>query len=166
MKELSRAITASIPFETVPLPEDLLEIIQAYLDKHSPIEDSDSQRLQEELISIYQRDVEENPKRYPRFVAILRQLRPAISTSSRVLQWWETLVVPILDHLTEQKGLAAETRGILLDILAYDTDDGDEAALTSAVLSEKILEIWLRKNISSVEAAPKERFLEEQIQQV
>lgn len=168
MKELSKAIGLSIPNETLPLPDDLLEIIQTYLDKHNPIEDSDSQRLQDELLGIYQKDVKDSPKRYPVFLAILRHLRPAISTSSRVLQWWEALVVPVLDHLTEEKGLAAETREILLDILAYDTDDGEdgESGITSAVLAGKLLEIWLRKNANSVEAEPKEKFLEEQIQQI
>lgn len=169
MKELSKAISASIPSETFLLPDDLLEIIQSYLDKHTPIEDSDSQRLQDELLGIYQKDVKDIPSRYPIFIAILRQLRPAISASSRILQWWETLVVPVLDHLTEEKGLAAQTRGILLDILAYDTDNGEdsEEALTSAIMSGKLLEIWLKtSSMNSTETEPKERFLEEQIQLV
>lgn len=169
MKELSKAIGASIPNETLPLPDDLLEIIQAYLDKHNPIEDSDSQRLQDELLGIYQKDVKDVPSRYPIFIAILRQLRPTIASSGRLLQWWETLVVPVLDNLTGEKGLAAQTRGILLDILAYDTDAGEESeeAVASAIFSGKLLETWLKKStLESAEKEAREKFLEEQIQLV
>lgn len=77
--------------------------------------------------------------------------------------------MPTLDYLAKEKGLAAETRGMLLDILAYDTDDGDNkhAANTSAALSEKLLEIWLKNStISSSDGEPSAHFIEEQMKLV
>jgi hypothetical protein len=54
-KELSKAVNSYIPTLSLPLPDDLIQVIQAYLDKHYPIEESDSQRLHDELLNIYQR---------------------------------------------------------------------------------------------------------------
>jgi solute carrier family 25 protein 16 len=168
-KELSKAVNSYIPTLSLPLPDDLIQVIQAYLDKHYPIEESDSQRLHDELLNIYQRDVKNNPNRYSPFIAILRLLRPALTGSARIMQWWETVMLPMLDHLTEEKGLVFEYRGILLDILIYDTDGEKKSydANASALLSEKLLELWLKKTfINYSEAGPDVQYLEEQVKQV
>jgi solute carrier family 25 protein 16 len=144
-------------------------VIQAYLDKHHPVEESDSQRLQDELLNIYQRDVKNNSNRYTSFIAMLRHLRPAMIGSTRIMQWWETLMAPMLDHLAEEKGLVFEYRGILLDILVYDTDSemGSYDADASALLSEKLLELWLKNSlIASSEAGTAAQYLEEQLKLV
>jgi solute carrier family 25 (mitochondrial carrier protein), member 16 len=168
-KELSKALNAHIPTVSLPLPDDLIQVIQAYLDKHYPIEDSDSQRLQDELLSIYQRDVKNFPSRYSIFIAILRLLRPAISGSARIMQWWETLILPALEYLAEGKGLVFEYRGILLDILVYDTDGEQKShdANTSALLSEKLLELWLYKSSTiNSEGGSAAQYLEDQVKQI
>jgi solute carrier family 25 protein 16 len=165
-KELTKAVNDNIPTASIPLPDEVLEVIQAYLEKHAPIEESDSQRLQDELLNIYQKDVKSKPKRYAGFIAILRELKSAIAGSSRILQWWETLLIPVLDHLADEKGLGVQTHRFLLDILIFDTDNGEksDAAKTSAIISEKLLELWLKKSSSaSLEGDPATRFLEEQI---
>jgi hypothetical protein len=85
------------------------------------------------------------------------------------MQWWETVMLPMLDHLTEEKGLVFEYRGILLDILIYDTDGEKKSydANASALLSEKLLELWLKKTfINYSEAGPDVQYLEEQVKQV
>lgn len=162
-------MNAYIPTVSLPLPDDLLQVIQAYLDKHHPVEESDSQRLQDELLNIYQRDVKNTPNRYSIFIAILRLLMPAITGSARIMQWWETLMVPMLDHLAEEKGLIFEYRGILIDILVYDADDEKNScdANTSALVSEKLLELWLKQSLlMSPEAGPAAQYIEEQVRQV
>src|SRR6202044_981019 len=125
--------------------------------------------LHDELLNIYQKDVKNNPNRYTIFVAILRHLRPAITGSARVMQWWETLMVPLLDHLAEEKGLIFEYRGILLDILIYDTDGEEKSydANASALLSEKLLELWLKNSaIAYSDVGPVAQYIEEQIKLV
>jgi hypothetical protein len=76
--------------------------------------------------------------------------------------------MPVLDHLTAERGLAVETHGILLEILIYDTDEGDvtDAMHASAVLSEKLLEMWLKSRKAALKSNPTAHFLELQIQQV
>lgn len=168
-KELTKAVNAYIPTVSLPFPDELIQVIQAYIDKHLPIEESDSQRLHDELLNIYQKDVKNNPSRYTIFIAILRHLRPAIIGSARIMQWWETVMLPMLDHLAEEKGLVFQYRGILLDILIYDTEGEMKSydANASALLSEKLLEIWLKNSaISSSDAAPAAHYIEEQVKLV
>jgi solute carrier family 25 (mitochondrial carrier protein), member 16 len=168
-KELTKAVNASIPTASLPLPDDLLQIIQAYIDKHFPIEEADSQRLHDELLNIYQKDVKNNPSRYTIFIAILRHLRPTIISSTQIIQWWETLMVPMLDHLAEEKGLIFEYRGLLHDILVYERDSEEKShdANTSVLLSEKLLELWLKNSaMGSSDASPAAHYIEEQVKLV
>lgn len=168
-KELTKAVNAYISTVSLPLPDDLIQVIQAYIDKHLPIEESDSQRLHDELLNIYQKDVKNNPNRCTIFIAILRHLRPAIIGSARIIQWWETLMVPMLDHLAEEKCLVFEYRCILLDILVYDIDSEKKSdnANASALLSEKLVEVWLKNSdIGSSDVGPAAHYIEEQVKLV
>lgn len=167
LKDVIKAVLSTISSTSLPLPADLLDIIQSYLDKHTPFDDSESQKLHEELLTIYQNEVSDTPKRYAVFLAILRQLRPGIGGYKRLLQWWDVLVVPVLEHLSEEKGLAAEIKGILVEILVYEEDDDnkEDAEKTAAVLSSRLMEMWLKKSaISTLNASA--RFLQQQIQHV
>lgn len=163
-----KAIHTHIPSSSIPLPDDLLDIIESYLEKHLPLDDGDAQRLHEELLTIYQKEVKDQPGRFPAFLAILRQLRPAIGGHKRLLQWWDLLVIPVLDHLGNEKGLVNETRLILLEILAFDTDDESakaDAERTSSVLTGRLLALWLEKSgMPNADAATK--FLHQQIHTV
>ncbi|KIN00146.1 hypothetical protein OIDMADRAFT_89532, partial [Oidiodendron maius Zn] len=58
LKDLAKALSNSLPITPVPLPDDLLLVLHAYLDKHPEFDDAESQRLQEELLSVYQGDTE------------------------------------------------------------------------------------------------------------
>lgn len=148
-KDLIKAINGHVSSATLPLPDELSDIIESYLEKHEPIDENESQRLHDELLVIYLKDIQDQPDRYAVFLAILRHLRPAVDGYERLLKWWDLLVLPVLDHLGDKKGLAVETRSILLTILAYDTDDAskqEEAQKTSSVLTSRLLEMWLKKS--------------------
>lgn len=156
MKEISKRISYYLQTGILPIPDELVEVLQTYLDKFLPFDDSDSQKLHEELLSIYHKDVQGQRKRYAPFLPILRQLRPAIARHKQLLQWWDVLVVPILVLLSEEKGLAEETRAILLDVLAPDDDidnGNDEGiARTSIALSRKLLGMWLERSGTEYDA--------------
>ncbi|KAI9742685.1 MAG: hypothetical protein M1818_003826 [Claussenomyces sp. TS43310] len=144
-KDVTKAITTHIPTATLPLPDELCEILQEYLNKYLPLDDSESQKLHEELLTIHQKDVLGHRKRYAPFLAILRELRPAIARRQQLLQWRDILIIPVLNLLSAEKGLAAQTRALLIEILAPDPEEGnpEDAARTSAVLAEGLLEMWL-----------------------
>jgi solute carrier family 25 protein 16 len=112
--------------------------------------------------------VQEKPSRYATFLALLRNLRPAIKSAKRLEQWWESLLRPVLDALGEEKGLAAESRAILLDVLVYDADDPDsDIAEISSNFAQKLLLVWLEHvEKASVSADPSASFIEKQIKDV
>lgn len=172
LKDVVKSIQHLVPTTTLPLPDSLVEVIQAYLDKHLPIEDGDSQRLQDELLSIWKKLARNNPERYTVFIAVLRELRPAIRGVGRWLQWWDTLVIPVLGHIGEGRGLEKETRQLLLDILVFEEDNGDDARKeaarqTSIVISEKVLEMWLKQSrVATADANPEAHYMSERIKLV
>ena len=145
-------------------------MIHAYLDKHEAHEDAECQRLQDELLAIYQKDVVDKPPRYAPFLAILRHLKPAISGAGRLLQWWDKLSGPVLSLLGDERGLTAEARETLLDILVYDEEEKDlaDAVASSAVLSEKLLQTWLEKANPGFaeEFDARVQFVEDQIRRI
>ena len=168
-KDLTKAINTSISKPTLPLPDDLVAIIHAYLEKHVDHDESDSQRLQEELLNIYDSSILEKPSRLPPFLAMLRTLKPAIRGNGRLLQWWDKLSTPVLIKLGQEKGLAVEARDTLLEILVYDEDDTEieDAKATSKVMAHNLVETWLEKSRhASEELDNHSRFVQEQIQTI
>lgn len=167
MKDLVKTINSCVTNPTVPLPEDLLEVIRAFLDKHEIIEDSDSQRLYEELLAIYHKEIHDKPNRFAFFLALLRNLRPILK-GRRLVEWWDLLYMNIFSSLTEEKGLANEARSTLLDSLVYD-EDGDDSAESekiSGALFQRIMKLWLENCNATTAEDPAAHLIKSQIQQV
>ncbi|OBT78107.1 hypothetical protein VF21_02670 [Pseudogymnoascus sp. 05NY08] len=169
LKDVVKSIHNQVSSGVLPLSNDLIDHIQAYLDKHLPIEDGDSQKLQEELLSIWQKQTQDKPDRYSIFIAILRELIPAIRSAAQWLQWWEMFVVPVLGNIGDGKGLARETRQLLLAVLLFEADDGDSARIEAAretctMLSDKVLGVWLSQSrVATTEADAMAHYLDQQI---
>lgn len=122
----------------------MIEIIEGYLQKHEKFEESIADKVHDELLSIYDKDVKDVPTRYAPFINILRRLRPLIGQPAKVMQWWEQLL-PVFDVLNQEKDLATEGQNILLDILtADDSNDAESPTGGAAVpLGEKVLRFWM-----------------------
>ena len=146
-----------------------MRIIHIYLEKNPTHDESDASRVQEELLSIYERDVCDHPARYAPFLSILRKLRTSIKGGGRMLQWWDKLCIPVLSHLGEEKGLALEARNTLLDILIYDEDDEhvEDAITTSDTVAENLIAIWLAKcNSVAAHLDENSKFIESQLRSI
>ena len=163
-KDLAKAIQTFIPTASLPLPDDLIDIIEAYIQKHdSKFGDSTTDKANEELLSIFNKDVIHTPARYAPFMAIVRRLRPMVAKQDRIFQWFD-LLLPVLDHLGREKGLASECQGTLLDVMTADDDDGTRPAGAGAAIH--LAEIWLEECESlrqdfDLGRTPKEKFLRE-----
>ncbi len=144
-------------------------MINAYLDKHPNRDEAESQRLQDELLSVYQSCIRDVPSRLAPFLAILLPLKPNLSGSGRLLSWWDKLSVPVLNNIGVEKGLAIVARDLLLSILVYEEDeDGaktQEAKATSNTLAETLLATWLAQSKAALEKLDSHaKFVVEQIQ--
>jgi hypothetical protein len=150
LKEVVRALISALSSPTLPphpLPEELQQVIQLYLDRHHNIEDHESQRLHDELLNLYNKHVAKDVDKQATFLAALRQLRPAVKGTTRLLEWWDLLVRPTLDSLGHEKAVVSDAGGILLSVLVYDEDEDEdgEKARASALFTQKLLEIYLEK---------------------
>lgn len=156
LKDLVRALTATFASrKCYPISEELSSAIQAYLDKHSSIEDHDSQRLHDELMHLYTTKVGSNPDRHAAFLSAFRGLRPALTGTDRLMAWWDIMVRPTLDSLGQAKAVVADARAVVLSVLVYDEDDAnnEENAKTAAVFTERLFEVFLEKTkVSSSES--------------
>ena len=81
----------------------------------------------------------------------------------RIFQWLD-LLLPVLDYLGREKGLASECQGTLLDVMTADDGDGTKPADPGAAIH--LAEIWLKeceflRSEFDVARTPKEKFLRE-----
>ncbi|KAK6852769.1 Tuberous sclerosis 1 protein-like protein [Apiospora arundinis] len=152
-KELSKAISSFIITARLPLPDDLIELIEGYLEKHEKFDESVSDKLNDDLIAIYQKDVKGTQARYAPFLNILRRLRPMIGQPAKVIQWWE-LLLPMLDLLNQEKDLASQAQKLFLAILT--SDDGNDAedpnSGAAVALAEKVMAFWAQDRCVAIRA--------------
>ncbi|KAI0888944.1 Hamartin protein-domain-containing protein [Annulohypoxylon maeteangense] len=144
IKDLTKAVNNFVPIAKFPLPDDLVEIIDAYLCKHEKFDESAADKLNDELLSLFHKDVSHVPSRYTAFVALLRRLRPIVGQPDKIFQWFDLLLL-VLNYLNQEKDLAAEVEGTILDILTAD-DGHDSSSPTGGAapqLAERILLLWL-----------------------
>ncbi|KAK0636945.1 Hamartin protein-domain-containing protein [Bombardia bombarda] len=126
VKDLAKSLNSFFQAPQLPIPDELDDLIRSYLDKYQKFQDQQksddgaADRLNDEILSMYNKLVRDYPEKYAPFLVILRQLRPAIRTPARVFEWWDRLFDPVLDHVGQMKGLAKEALGNTLDMLALD----------------------------------------------
>ncbi|KAI0443150.1 Hamartin protein-domain-containing protein [Xylaria telfairii] len=146
-KELVKAVGSFAHAPSLPLPDDLVRIIEAFLYEHTEKWDENiADKVHDELLSTFKHDVAREPARYAAFVALLRHLRPLISQPAKVLQWFE-LLLPVLGHLSQEKDLASETQRLVLDILTEGDgkDASDPSRGAAAPIAEKMVLLWFQE---------------------
>ncbi|KAI2624734.1 hypothetical protein GGS21DRAFT_531902 [Xylaria nigripes] len=147
LKELVKAVGSFVQVPHLPLPDDLVEIIEAFLLKYiDRWDESIAEKVHDELLSLFKQDIAQEPARYAAFLAVLRRLRPLIGQPERVSQWFD-LLLPVLTHLTREANLASESQGIVLDVLTSDDGNGTSSFTggAAAPVAEKIILLWFRE---------------------
>ncbi|KAH9908761.1 Hamartin protein-domain-containing protein [Xylariomycetidae sp. FL2044] len=147
-KDLVKALHGWLPGAALPLPDEILEIIDGFLNKHDEKFDENlSEKLNDELISIFHKYVVKEPERYAPFIAVLRRLHPAIGQSTWTKSWFD-LCLPVLNFMTEEKGLASEVQKIVLDVLLADDANvpASPAGHNTQYVAERILNLWLEES--------------------
>ncbi|KAI8629534.1 hypothetical protein F5Y19DRAFT_475520 [Xylariaceae sp. FL1651] len=147
LKELMKAVGSFARNPSLPLPDDLIQIIERFLYKRADkFDENTADKVHDELLSIFNKDIANEPARYAAFIAVLRRLRPLIGQPTKVMQWFE-LLLPVLDHLSQEKDLAAESQAIALEVLTADDgqDTSSFAGGAAVPLAEKVMLIWFQE---------------------
>lgn len=131
-----------MPDASLPLPDDLVQVIDAYLERNS--DEGPSERLQEELVSIWEKSVEESPGTHAAWLAVLRRLFPALKKPAFLIEWWNRVQEHVLDRLAQDKALAAEVWANTIAVLTCDdVEQGGEGEELSQ-LAVRLLNIWMQ----------------------
>ncbi|KAK6531196.1 hypothetical protein TWF281_008021 [Arthrobotrys megalospora] len=125
LKDLLRAITTAVTAtpSPYPLPDDLSTTIQAFLDRHVDDDESDQQRLSDELLNIHSTKVQGHKDRQLTFIGILGELKPALRGRDRMMVWWDCLLEPTMKNLDSTKTAVTDARQLVLKMLIYDDDE-------------------------------------------
>jgi hypothetical protein len=128
----------------VPLPDEIIGTIAAYLRRHEKYDDAASDRLQEELLLIFDKNVRGNTAASGAWLSILRRLLPVLRTPERILVWLDACK-GILDKTGFDKNIVSEAMEILKDIvtIADEYHDGAGNDFASNPLIDRLFEIWM-----------------------
>jgi len=142
-----RTLNSALAIPLYPLPDNVLNVIQTYLNRYLETDAQESTRLHEELLNIHALRVQGNPDKLAVFLACFRALGPEIFGVEELLKWWEILVKPTFDSMGQGKAITADARAIVLSVLVYDDDDDQtgQKAQVSSVFTDKLFEIFLEK---------------------
>ena len=141
MRELSRAVTAFLPTPTLPLPEDLRQVIETYLQKHEKYDDGASTRLHDETLSIYNKHVKGFSDRLTPFMAVLTPLLPVLRTPERIFVWWDLISKPLLTtHSQDKDVLPIGLSGVVYLITTFEPEPD-----TTNPFVDRLLSLWLEK---------------------
>ncbi|KAK6332393.1 hypothetical protein TWF696_003109 [Orbilia brochopaga] len=149
LKDLIRAISTTVTTvpPPYPLPRDLITTIQSFLDRHVDDDENDQQRLNDELLAVHSSKVQGHKDRQLTYIAILKELKPALRGRERLMVWWECLLQPTMQNLESTKSSVVDARQLVLKMLVYDEDDDvhgdlkDVADLFTELLFEKYIAI-------------------------
>ncbi|KAF2682152.1 hypothetical protein K458DRAFT_391182 [Lentithecium fluviatile CBS 122367] len=149
MREAIKLVTSTFaaPTVAIPLPDELHETIDGFLKRYHDIDDHDSQRFHEDLLSLYMRHVAGNPGKNAPFLHTLRLVRPALKGGSRWSEWWDLVLKPTIDSVGHKRKEVEEAKELLLSILLFEADedrDGELARLSAAFL-KKTLDLYLTR---------------------
>lgn len=128
----------------MPLPDDLTETIAGYLRRREKYDEAASDRLQEELLLIFDKNVRGNPAAAGAWLSILRRLFTVLRTPERILVWLDACK-GILDKTGFDKNVVAEAMEMLNEIVTISDDYHDGIGKDSATnpLIDRLFEVWM-----------------------
>jgi hypothetical protein len=176
MRDALRAIekTFSEPAVPYPLPDELRITVQSFLDRCDPVEDHDSQRFHDELLSLYTNNDAGCPEKLGSFLALLCLCRPALTGEARLGAWWDLAVRPTIEGVGagRKRHEVQHARQFLQSILVFDGqgDAAAEEARLSDVFARKVLDLLLARTrvpSSTLDVvAPEDEFVASELESV
>lgn len=97
-------------------------------------------------MSIWDKSVKENISLYAPWVAVLRKFLPALRNPTYLIQWWDHMAEPVLDHLAQDRSLAKEAWANTLAILAHDGDGQIGQEEGASEIATRLLKTWMQNS--------------------
>ena len=148
LKELSKAITSYLaePSLSLPLPDDVNSAIDGYLDRHQTYDDAVADRLQEELVGIFENYVRGRSAATGPWMGILSRIQWALQSPEKILYWFDACQ-NILDNTPLDKGVVKETIAAMMNTasLADKCQSSQEGDPAPSPIIERLLSIWIDK---------------------
>ncbi|KAF2026400.1 hypothetical protein EK21DRAFT_74256 [Setomelanomma holmii] len=174
MRETVKALntTFSAPSVSCPLPDELHATIESFLERYDNIDDHDSQRLHDDLHTLYQRHVAGTPEKHGVFLSVLRLVRPALTGEARLTTWWNLAVKPTIDGIGRKRQEIEDAREFLLSILVFDVeaDKDGELARLSSLFTKRVLDAYLARTNVPMSAgdtvSPENEFISSELESV
>jgi hypothetical protein len=143
LKDTVKAINTTFSSQSVSsLPEELQQTLDDFLERR---QDHDSQRVQEELLAIYNKHVGPGSGKQNAFANLLRILLPTIAKQEWLDEWWSLIVKQILDTIGNKRDSIEAVKDLLLSILVLDTAEDmttESAVGISAHFTKKTLDAF------------------------
>jgi hypothetical protein len=174
MRDTIKALNTAFSASTLqsPLPDELRDTIENFLERYDNIDDHDSQRFHEDLHTLYQRHVAQTPEKHGAFLSLLCLVRPALTGEACLSTWWNLVVKRTVDGIGYKRQEIEDARDFIQSILVYDAEadkDGEYARL-SRLFSKKVLDLYLaRTNVPfSAEGAvsPENDFISHELESI
>jgi hypothetical protein len=174
MRDAIRLVTSTFAAPTVAtrLPDELHDTISGFLNRYRDIDDHESQRFHEDLLSVYMRHVAGDPDKNAPFLSLLRLVRPALRGESRWNEWWDLVLKPTMDSVGHKRHETEAAKELLQGMLLFEADedkDGEYARLSSVYL-KKTLDLYLARTKipSSTEDAvsPEDDYISHEVESV
>ncbi|KAF2451432.1 hypothetical protein P171DRAFT_450329 [Karstenula rhodostoma CBS 690.94] len=174
MRETLKALTTTFaaPPAPYPLPEELRDTIDRFLEKYDAIDDADSQRFHDDLLSLYHKHVAGNPGNLGPFLGVLRAVRPALTGEARLGEWWDLVLKPTIDSVGHKRREVEDAKELLLSFLIYEADDDNdkECARLSDLFLRKTLDVYLARTKVPSEtehiASPEDDYISNEVESV
>jgi hypothetical protein len=133
---------------STPLPEDLDRILGQFVHSRPTLDESESQKLHDELLAIHTKFVAGNSDKLAPFVATLRALVPVLRGEARMDEWWSLVIRPTVDAIGHRRDTIEDAKEFLLGLMQYDPEDDKtgEKAIVSEHFTEKLLDAYLERS--------------------
>ncbi|RDA95186.1 hypothetical protein CP533_1850 [Ophiocordyceps camponoti-saundersi (nom. inval.)] len=141
LKHLSKVIIASVTQPALPLPDNTLDAIAVYLEQHEKHDSADSERLQDELSTIFEKHVKGNLTASAPWMAVVWRLLPALPTSDRIWPWFESC-----KGLLDRTGIVLdEVIAALVQLIEHYQPSSEEDGLVTNPIIDVLLSISITR---------------------
>lgn len=124
LSSLVKGLQAALSSQSTRNSAELSNLVQLYIDKHTPPSENDRAKLQEELRQIHRAYVTEVNS--AAFLHILTALKhDFIIDPEACATWWSLLLAPILNLTEILKDTLRDSLTICIDALVFREDDSD-----------------------------------------